>query len=139
MANIVPVQKKNGDIHLCVDFRNRNRASNKGGYSVPPMEQTLQQVSGSEMFSLLDSFSGYNQVLVTLEDRLKTTFKTKWETYAYWKIPFGMINASTTFQRAMDIAFQSLLGESVVVYLDNITVFSKKRGECIVHLRQIFD
>ena len=69
------------------------------------MEQTLQQVSSFEMFSLLDGFSSYNQVLVTPEDKLKTTFKTKWGTDAYKKMPFGMINAGATFQHAMDIAF----------------------------------
>ena len=91
------------------------------------MEQTLQQVSGSKMVSLLDGFSGYNQVLVALEDRLKTTFRTKWGTYAYRKMPFRLINTSATFQRAMEIDFRGLLVKSVVVYLDNVTVFSKKK------------
>jgi hypothetical protein len=62
------------------------------------MEQLLQIVFGSEMFSLLDGFSGYNQVLVSEEDRLKTTFCTKWGTFAYKHMPFGLINAGATFQ-----------------------------------------
>ena len=99
------------------------------------MEQTLQQVSGSEMFSLLDGFSGYNQVLVASEDRLKTTFRTKWGTYTYRKIPFGLINAAATFHFAMDIAFWGLLGKFVVAYLDDVTLFSKKREEHIIHLK----
>jgi hypothetical protein len=64
VANLVPVRKKNGDICLCIDFQNLKRASNKDGYLVPSMEETLQQVSRSEIFSLLDGFLGYNQVLV---------------------------------------------------------------------------
>ena len=103
------------------------------------MEQTLQQVFGSEMFSLLDGFSGYNQVLVAPEDRLKTTFRTKWGTYAYRKKPFGLINVGSTFQHAMDITFRGLLAKSVVVYLDEVIVFLKKRGEYITHLKQILD
>ena len=91
------------------------------------------------MFSLLDGFSSYNQILVTPEDRLKTTVRTKWGTYAYIKMSFGLINAGAMFQRAMDIAFCGLLGKSVVVYLDNVIVFSKKRGEHIAHLKQILD
>ena len=91
------------------------------------MEQNLQQVSGSEMFSLLDGFSGYNQVLVALEDILKTTFRTKWGTYAYRKMPFELINVGSTFQCAMDIALQGLLGKFMVVYLDDVMVFLKKR------------
>jgi len=86
-----------GEIHLCVDFRNLNRASEKDNYPVPSMEQLLQTVSGLDIFSLLDSFLGYNQVLVLEEDRLKTTFQTKWGTFAYKLIPFGLINIGATF------------------------------------------
>ena len=91
------------------------------------------------MFSSLDGFSGYNQVLVAPEDRLKTTFRTKWGTYAYKKMHLGLINAGDMFQRDMDITFWGLLGKYVVVYLDDFTVFSKKREEHIVHLKQILD
>ena len=108
-------------------------------YPVPPMEQILQMVSGSELFSLLDGFSGYNQVLVAEEDRLKTTFRTKWGTSAYRRIPFGLINAGATFQRAMDIAFCGLIIRSVVVYIDDVTIFLKKREEHAFHLKQIFE
>ena len=60
VSNLVPIWKKSGEIRLCVDFRNLNRASDKDNYLVPPMEQILQMVSGSELFSLLDGFSSYN-------------------------------------------------------------------------------
>ena len=60
VSNMVPVRKKSREIRLCVDFRNLNCASDKDNYPVPPMEQILQMVSGSELFSLLDGFSGYN-------------------------------------------------------------------------------
>lgn len=82
----------------------------------------------------LDGFSGYNQVLVHPNDQLKTTFKTKWGTYGYQNMPFGLINAGATFQRAMDIAFKGLVNKSVVIYLDDITVYSKK---CSNHLRDL--
>ena len=103
------------------------------------MEQILQMVSGSELFSLLDGFSGYNQVLVAEEERLKTTFKTRWGTFSYRSIPFGVINAGATFQRAMDIYFHSIIGCNVVVYLNDITIFLKKREEHTFHLKQIFE
>ena len=77
--------------------------------------------------SLLDGFSGYNQVLVAEEDRLKTTFRTRWGTFAYRRMPFGLINAGATFQRDMDIDFYGLIGRSAVVYLDDIKIFSKRR------------
>ena len=122
-----------------MDFRNLNRASDKDNYPVPPMEQLLQMVSGSELFSLLDGFSGYNQVLLAEEDRLKTMFRTKRGTFSYRRMPFGLINAGATFHRDMDIAFCGLIGRSAVVYLDDITIFSKKREEHAFHLRQIFE
>jgi hypothetical protein len=64
---------------------------------------------------------------MTPSDQLKTTFRTPWGTYAYRKIPFGLINAEATFQREMDIDIRGLIKQSVVVYLDDITVFSKTR------------
>jgi len=102
------------------------------------MEQILQKVAGSELMSFLDGFSGYNQVLVHPDDQLKTTFKTKWGTYAYQKMPFGLINVGATFQRAMDIAFKGLVNKSVVIYLDDIIVYSKKQGNHLRDLKQIF-
>eukprot|EP00253_Pinus_taeda_P009102 PITA_09102 len=88
--------------------------------------------------SFLDGFSGYNQILVHPDDQLKTTFRTKWGTYAYQKMPFGLINAGATFQRAMDIAFKGLINRTVVVYLDDITIFSRERSNHLQDLNQIF-
>jgi hypothetical protein len=105
VEHLVPIRKKSEEIRLCVDFRNLSRASKKDNYPVPPMEQLLLTVYGSEIFSLLDGFSSYNQVLFFEEDRLKTTFRTKWGTFAYKRMPFGLINVGETFQRAMEVSF----------------------------------
>ena len=123
MANLVLVRNKLGDIKICINFRNLNRVSMKYNYPIPAMEQILQSMSRSAMLSLLDGFSKYNQVLVAKEDCLKMTFQTKWGTYAYDKMPFGLINVGATFQRDMDIAFRGLINKSIVVYLDDITVY----------------
>ena len=84
-------------------------------------------------------FLGYNQVLVSKVDQLKTTFRTPWGTYTYRKMPFGLINARETFQRAMDIAFRGLIGKFVVIFLDDVTVFSKDRADHLSHLRKVFE
>jgi hypothetical protein len=137
VANLVPVRKKSGDIRICIDFRNLNRESFKDNYPVPSMEQILQSVSGSALLSLSNGFSVYNQVLVAKEDHIKMTFRTKWGTYAYDKMPFRLINTGATFQRAMDIAFKGLINNSVVVYLDDITIYSNNREDHVPHLKVI--
>ena len=95
--NLVPIRKKSGQIKLCVDFRDLNQASLKDHRPLPSMEQILSRVSSSERFSFLDEFLGYNQVLVKEVDRYKTTFTTKWGTYSYNKMPFGITNVGVTF------------------------------------------
>lgn len=139
VSNLVVVRKKIGEIRLCIDFRNLNRASLKDNYPLPKMEHILQRVVGSRRISLLDGFSGYNQVLVLLEDQLKTTFTTPWGTFTYVKMPFGLMNAGATFQRAMDIAFSKEIGHFIFIYLDDIIVYSKTDEEHLKHLRRVFE
>ena len=103
------------------------------------MEHILQRVVGSKRISLLDGFSGYNQVLVLLEDQLKTAFTTLWGTFMYVKMPFGLMNDGATFQRAMEIAFSEEIGHFIVIYLDDIIVYSKTNEEHLKHLRRVFE
>eukprot|EP00253_Pinus_taeda_P006823 PITA_06823 len=137
LANLVPVRKKNGEIRICIDFRNLNKASLKDNYPLPKMDLILQNIVGSQRMSMLDGFSGYNQILVHPDDQEKTTFTTPWGTFMYAKMPFGLMNAGATFQRAMDITFAEEKDKSVVVYLDDITVFSKREEYHLKHLERI--
>jgi hypothetical protein len=103
------------------------------------MDHILQRVVGSSRIYLLDGFSGYNQVLVHPDNQDKTTFTTPWGTFMYVKMPFGLMNAGATFQREMDIAFMEESGKFLVVYLDDVTVFSQSDGEHLRHLRRVFE
>jgi hypothetical protein len=138
VANLVSVRKKSGEIRLCVDFRNLNRRSKKYNYPLPKMEHILQRLTGASRISMIDGFFGYNQISVTPEDRKKTTFTTPWGTFMYAKMPFGLMNAGATFQRSMDIAFIGEKEQFVVIYLDDITVFSGSDKEHCYHLRKVF-
>eukprot|EP00253_Pinus_taeda_P010709 PITA_10709 len=138
VSNLVPIRKKSGEIILCVDLRNLNQVSLKDHYPLPKMDHILQRVVGSSRISLLDGFSGFNQILVHSDDQDKTTFTTSWGTFKYVKMPFKLKNAGTTFQRAMDIAFSKEIHEFLVVYLDDLTPFSKSDQEHLKYLRQIF-
>jgi hypothetical protein len=91
------------------------------------------------MFSLLDDFSGYNQVLVLEDDQLKTVVWTKWGSFAYKCMPFGLINTGETLQRAMDADFWGLINKCVVFYLDDVKIYSKNKEDHIQHLTQIFE
>jgi hypothetical protein len=113
VSNLVHVRKTTGHIRLCIDFRALNRASIKDHFPLPNMEMILQQVAGSQMMSLLDGFSSYNQIKVKRVDKYKTTFITCWGTFAYERMPFGLFNASATFQRAMQLAFDDLIGKII--------------------------
>lgn len=88
---------------------------------------------------MLDGFSGYNQVLVHADDQEKTTVTTPWGTFMYVKMPFGLMNASATFQREMDIAFVDELGRFIVIYLDDVSVYSKTDEELLQHLIRVFE
>jgi len=77
--------------------------------------------------------------MVHPNDQLKTAFTTPWGTFMYLKMPFGLMNAGATFQRAMDIAFSKEIGYFIVIYLDDITVYIKTNEENLIHLRKIFE
>lgn len=134
VENIVPVRKMNCDIRMCVDFPNLNQASLKDNYPLPNIDHILEMVSGFEMMSMLEKFLGYNQVSVAPEDQHKTTFTTPWGTFSYIKMSFRLINVGATFQKVMDLSFGDLINNVIVIYLDDLTIFSKKREDHTYHL-----
>ena len=138
ISNLVPTRKKSGEIRLCVDLRNLNQVSLKDHYPLPKMDHILQRMVGASRISLLDGFLGFNQILVHPDDQDKTAFTTPWGTFKYVKMPFGHKNAGATFQRAMDIAFAKEIHDFLVVYLDDLTPFSKSDEQHLKHLRQVF-
>jgi hypothetical protein len=135
LSNPVIFRNKCGEIFLCFDFRYLNREIIKENYPLPNLEM-LQQVTISSLMSILDGFSGYNQVLVVEEDKPKTNFVTPWETYAYIHMPFGLKNGGETLQREMYHALKYLIGKFMDDYQDDLTIHSNIREEHIKHLRE---
>ena len=121
-----------------MDFRNLNIASLKDNYGLPNMEAMLQQVIGCELLSMMDGFLGYNQVLVDEKEQFKTNFTTPWGAYVYVRMPFGLINAGATFQRAMDVAFADFKDKFMVVYQDDLTAYPKEAKDPCKHLENFF-
>lgn len=135
VSNLVPTRKKTSEIRLCVDLRNLNKVSLKDNYPLPKMDHVVQRVVGSSRISLLDGFSGYNQILVRPDDQANIAFTTPWGTFMYVKMPFWLRNAGATFQRVMDIAFSKEIHGFLVIYLDDLIVFSKSNQQHLDHLR----
>jgi hypothetical protein len=116
VSNPIIVKKNIGDIMICVDFINLNKASLKDNYPLPNMEHLLQRVTRENMMSMLDGFSGYNQVLVKEDDQLKIAFTTPWGTHKYLRIPFGLTNTGDMFHRAIYYAFMDLIEKLIEIY-----------------------
>jgi hypothetical protein len=97
VSNLVPIDKKQGTIRVCIDYRDINKACPKDNFPTPFVDQIVDDCAGSEIFSLMDGFSGYNQINIVPEDQHKTTFICPWGTFAYRKLPFGLKNVGATF------------------------------------------
>lgn len=121
---IVLVRKKDGSIRLCVDYRQLNIRTRKDAFPLPRIEETLDSLAGACLFSTLDLASGYNQVPVTEADRPKTAFCTPFGLFEWNRMPFGLCNAPSTFQRLMQRIFGDQQGQSLLLYFDDIVVFS---------------
>ncbi|OIR56055.1 MAG: uncharacterized protein A8A55_3199, partial [Amphiamblys sp. WSBS2006] len=126
-APVVFAKKKNGELRMCVDYRELNRVTRKCRVPIPRIDETLDRLGSAKIFTALDLKSGYHQIPMAEEDIPKTAFSTRYGLFEYKKMPFGLCNAPATFTRAMNQVLRPLLDKSVVVYLDDILVYSKDR------------
>ena len=133
-APIVIVRKKSGAIRMCCDYRQLNAKISRDVYPIPRIEESLDTMSGSKIFSTIDLASAYHQVEVEPEDRPKTAFTTPFGLYEWTRMPFGLSNAPATFQRLMSTIFRDDVLERLIVYLDDIVVFS---GDTRTHLDRL--
>ena len=121
---IVIVQKKTGEIRLCVDYRELNAKTRRDAYPLPRIDESLDALSGARWFSTLDLASGYNQVPMAEKDKDKTAFCTPFGLFEFNRMPFGLCNAPGTFQRLMERIFGDQSLQSLLLYLDDIVIFS---------------
>ncbi|KAL0333076.1 UNVERIFIED_CONTAM: Transposon Tf2-12 polyprotein [Sesamum calycinum] len=117
---IIPVRKKNGQIRVCVDFRDLNSACPKDDFPLPIAELMIDATTGHEALSFMDGSSGYNQIRMAPADEELTTFRTPNGIYCYKVMPFGLKNADATYQRAMQRIFDDMLHKNVECYVDDL-------------------
>ena len=137
-SGILFVTKASGKLRMCVDYRPLNALTVVDQYPLPRIEELIDQVeSTAKFFSKLDLHSGFHQIRVVPEDIPKTAFKTKYGTFQYRVMPFGLCNAPATFQRTMDLVFGSLR-QFVGVYMDDVLVFSNTLEEHLDYFRIVY-
>ena len=122
VANIVLVPKKDGKVRMCMDYWDLNRASPKDNFPLPHIDVLVDNTTNFALFSLMDRFSGYNQIKIAPEDMEKMTFITLWGTFCYKVMPFGLMNTRATYQRAMVALFHDMMHKEIEVYVDDMIV-----------------
>ena len=119
------MQKKDGDIRLCVDYRQLNAKTRKDAYPLPRIEESLDALTGACWFSSLDLASGYNQVSMAEKDKAKTAFCTPFGLFEFNRMPVGLCNAPSTFQKLMEYIFGDQSFQTLLLYLDDIIILKK--------------
>ena len=137
-APIVPVRKSDGSIRLCVDYREINKVTPLDRHIIPTLPQILDNIGHAAVLSKIDLTSGFHQIVVQQESRDFTTFLSPKGKYRFVRMPFGLKNAPSHFQRVMEKVLQPV-ADCASVYIDDIVVFSNTWKEHITHLSRVLD
>jgi hypothetical protein len=138
-APVLFVEKKDGTQRMCVDYRSLNEVTIKNKYHLPRIEDLFDQMKGASVFSKIDLRSGYHQLKIRESDIPKTAFCTRYGLYEYTVMSFGLTNAPTYFMYLMNKVFMEYLDRFVIVFIDDILVFSKTMEEHEEHLRLVLE
>jgi len=140
LSNVVLVKKSIGKWCMCVDYTDVNRGCPKDAYPLPNINKLVDNSSGYKLLSIMDTYSGYNQIPMAEEDKQKTTFMTESGNYYFNVMPFGLRNVRASYQRMMNKVYdKKILGDILEVYMDDVIVKSQQLVDHATHLRRVFE
>jgi hypothetical protein len=137
-APVLFAPKKDGGLRFCIDYRGLNKQTVKNAYPLPRADDRIDQLNGAKFFSKIDLRSGYWQIPIDAEDVTKTAFRTRYGHFEWLVLPFGLTNAPAAFMDLMHKVFRDLLDQGVVIFLDDILIYSKSADEHERLLREVF-
>ncbi|GJR61350.1 putative reverse transcriptase domain-containing protein [Tanacetum coccineum] len=138
-APVLFVKKKDGSFQMCIDYRELNKLTVKNRYPLPRIDDLFDQLQGSSVYSKIDLRSGYHQLRVREEDIPKTAFRTRYGHYEFQVMPFGLTNAPAVFMDLMNRVCKPYLDKFVIVFIDDILIYSKNKQEHEEHLKLILE
>ncbi|GJQ98401.1 hypothetical protein Tco_0009540 [Tanacetum coccineum] len=138
-APVLFVKKKDGSFRMCIDYRELNKLTVKNRYPLPRIDDLFDQLQGSSVYSKIDLRSGYHQLRVREEDIPKTAFRTRYGHYEFQVMPFGLTNAPAVFMDLMNRVCKPYLDKFVIVFIDDILIYSKNKKEHEEHLKIILE